>query len=145
MDEKLVTQMRLLKQYTGILSNIVKRPEEEYLNDDIVRGAAERYLQLAIETSLNIGSRIISLEQFEKNISVPETYAEVFEVLYDLKVVSRDFADRLKNMAKFRNRLVHVYWEIDNKLVYNFIISGLDDFRDFLSVSAEYSQNRFDK
>jgi uncharacterized protein YutE (UPF0331/DUF86 family) len=94
---------------------------------------------------LNIGSRIISLEQFEKNISVPETYAQVFEVLYDLKVVSREFADRLKNMAKFRNRLVHIYWEIDNKLVYNLIVNGLDDFRDFLSISAEYIQSRKDK
>lgn len=142
MDEKLMAQMRLLKQYTEVLSKIIKKPEEEYLKDEIIRGAAERYLQLAIETSLNIGSRIISIEQFEKNLSVPETYAQVFEILFELKMVSRDFADRLKNMAKFRNRLVHIYWEIDNRLVYNLIVNGLDDFRDFLSVSAEYAANR---
>jgi len=76
MDEKLMAQIRLLNQYTDILTSIGRRTEEEYLEDEILRGAAERYLQLAIETCLNIGGRIISLEQFEKSLSVPETYAE---------------------------------------------------------------------
>jgi uncharacterized protein YutE (UPF0331/DUF86 family) len=112
---------------------------DEYLEDEILRGAAERYLQLAIETCLNIGSRIISLEQFGKSLSIPETYAEVFEVLFNLEILDRDFANKLKNMAEFRNMLLHIYWELDNRMVYKIIVNGLDDLRRFLVISSEYA------
>lgn len=137
-DEKLITQVRLLKKYISILENISKKSEKEYLEDEILRGAAERYLQLAIETSLNIGSRIISLEQFTNNLKAPETYAEIFEVLFKLNILDKRFSENLSNMAKFRNRLVHMYWEIDSSLVYNIIVNNLEDIKKFLRISAEY-------
>ena len=31
-------------------------------------------------------------------------------------------------MAKFRNRLVHLYWEIDPETVYQLLQDNLDDF-----------------
>ncbi len=39
-------------------------------------------------------------------------------------------------MAKFRNRLVHLYGEIDDKYVYEFIKKDLKDISDFKSVVA---------
>jgi len=35
-------------------------------------------------------------------------------------------------MARFRNRLVHIYWEIDNDELHRLILSRLEDFRQFL-------------
>jgi uncharacterized protein YutE (UPF0331/DUF86 family) len=37
-------------------------------------------------------------------------------------------------MAKFRNRLVHLYGEIDNKNVYEYIKGDLKDIEEFKSV-----------
>jgi uncharacterized protein YutE (UPF0331/DUF86 family) len=34
-------------------------------------------------------------------------------------------------MAKFRNCLVHLYWEIDKKKVYEIIRDNLEDFKLF--------------
>ena len=34
-------------------------------------------------------------------------------------------------MAKFRNRLVHLYGEIDNQYVYDFINEDLQDIKEF--------------
>ena len=31
-------------------------------------------------------------------------------------------------MAKFRNLIVHLYWKVDNKEVYNILKNNLDDF-----------------
>ena len=31
-------------------------------------------------------------------------------------------------MASFRNRLVHLYWEVDDRRVYNSLTHDLDDF-----------------
>jgi uncharacterized protein YutE (UPF0331/DUF86 family) len=43
---------------------------------------------------------------------------------------------KLRQMAKFRNRLVHLYGEIDDKYVYEFIKKDLKDISDFKSVVA---------
>lgn len=141
MDEKLLTQLRLLKKYMDMLKKISNCSKEEYLNDEILKGAAERYLQLSIETCINIGSRIISLEQFEKNINAPETYADVFEILKNIGLVKEEYAKNLKNMAKFRNKLVHMYWELDDEMVYNIIKNNLGDIEEFIKITAEYIKN----
>jgi len=41
-------------------------------------------------------------------------------------------------MAKFRNRLVHLYWEIDKETLYGFIQDDLDDFKLFEQKVVEY-------
>jgi uncharacterized protein YutE (UPF0331/DUF86 family) len=35
-------------------------------------------------------------------------------------------------MARFRNRLVHIYWEVDNSELYSFLETHLQDIREFL-------------
>lgn len=37
----------------------------------------------------------------------------------------------VKNMARFRNRLVHIYLEVDRVMVYNIIQTRLTDYIDF--------------
>ena len=37
-------------------------------------------------------------------------------------------------MAKFRNRLVHLYGEIDNTYIFEYIIGEIKDFNEFKSI-----------
>ena len=104
---------------------------EKFENDPILQGSSERFLQLAIESCLNIGNRLISLHQFEKPTETPETYADIFVQMKKLDVIDGEFCDRLIKMAKFRNRLVHLYWEIERQMVYRIIQDNLDDFKLF--------------
>jgi uncharacterized protein YutE (UPF0331/DUF86 family) len=41
-------------------------------------------------------------------------------------------------MGKFRNRLVHLYWEVDDRQVHQLLCSRLQDFRRFLEEMAQY-------
>ena len=41
-------------------------------------------------------------------------------------------------MAKFRNLIVHLYWKVDNKEVYNILKNNLDDFDAIKKVLREY-------
>ncbi len=36
-------------------------------------------------------------------------------------------------MARFRNRLVHLYWEVDDQQVYHILTHDLDDFDAFVA------------
>ncbi|SHF86258.1 Uncharacterized conserved protein YutE, UPF0331/DUF86 family [Caldanaerobius fijiensis DSM 17918] len=135
MDEKLLNQFKLLDEYLIILDDISKYNKEMFLKDKIVYGAAERYLQLAIETCINVGNRVISLNQFDKQIDIPNTYADVFNILAKMDIIPQDFANNLVGMAKFRNKLVHNYWEIDRNKVFDIISNNLIDikrFRDYM-------------
>ena len=41
-------------------------------------------------------------------------------------------------MAKFRNRLVHIYWDIDKEEMYNIIQTNLGDFEKFIKCVIQY-------
>jgi len=131
MDERILDHLKRLNRYYLHLLDLKKLSVDDFAKDDIKRAAAERYLQLAIESCLNIGNRIISLCQFDRPVNTPETYADIFVELNRLGFIDNDFSERLIKMAKFRNRLVHLYWELDTETVYNIIHANVDDFKLF--------------
>ena len=131
MDERIKEHLKLLNKYYLLLADVRKKKFKDFENDAILQGSSERFLQLAIESCLNIGNRLISLEQFRKPTDTPETYADIFVQLRNIGVIDHSFCDRFVKMAKFRNRLVHMYWEIDKKKVYEIIRDNLEDFKLF--------------
>jgi uncharacterized protein YutE (UPF0331/DUF86 family) len=46
-------------------------------------------------------------------------------------LVPADFVPTLQQMARLRNHLVHLYWEVDDEILYQIITSELDDFDRF--------------
>jgi uncharacterized protein YutE (UPF0331/DUF86 family) len=130
-DDRIKEHLKHLNKYYLLLREIQKKNYQEFEKDAFIQGSAERFLQLAIESCLNIGNRLISLEQFNQPTDTPETYADIFIQLKILGVTDDSFTDRLVKMAKFRNRLVHLYWEIDKKKIYELIRDNLADFKLF--------------
>lgn len=140
MDERIVEQLKLLDKYLQYLDTLSQKSKEEFFKDVIVQGACERYLQLAIESSLNIGSRIIALEASKTNISAPESYADIFLKLGELGVLSQEVVINLMAMARFRNRLVHIYWEIEPERIYKILQENRREIHEFKDKIIEYLQ-----
>ncbi len=92
------------------------------------KDVAERNLQIAIETCLDIGKIIISLKQ----LSEPKDNKDIFVVLAEAKVISKDSLKFLVPMAGTRNILVHGYDKIDDSLMYGIIKNHLKDFHTFI-------------
>ena len=138
MDDRIKEHLKRLNKYYLILLEIQKLEKETFMQEDLYRASSERYLQIAIESCLNIGNRLISLYQFKKPVDTPETYADIFIGMKKLGVIDDDFGQRLVKMAKFRNRLVHLYWEIDAETLYRFIKNDLEDFKLFEQNVVEY-------
>ena len=46
--------------------------------------------------------------------------------------------EQLRQMAGLRNRLVHLYWEIDDELIYQYIQANLIDFDEFIKKVLEF-------
>ncbi|MGD8753870.1 MAG: DUF86 domain-containing protein, partial [Anaerolineales bacterium] len=63
--------------------------------------------------------------------AAPASYSECFERLRDLGILEDDMVARLIPMARFRNFLVHRYWDIDPDQVLIYARNNLGDFEDY--------------
>ena len=44
----------------------------------------------------------------------------------------------MRQMARFRNRIVHLYWDVDLDLVYEYLTTRLGDLDAYLAAIEEY-------
>ena len=63
--------------------------------------------------------------------TAPADYAGCFGLLEDAGILAPDLSERLKNMARFRELLVHVYFEVDNRQEHDALRKNLADLRAF--------------
>lgn len=120
-------RLRKLDESVARLDDLASRSREEFLSDPTLQAAAERRLQVAIQTVLDIGSHVLS----ERGSVDWEEYREVPGRLADEGVIPRELADRLAEAAGQRNVLVHLYLDVDPELVYRTLSEELDAFREF--------------
>lgn len=113
-QELIAARLERLREYLKTLKAVLKYDLETFKADVFIHTTAERCLHLAIECLLDIGNHIISDRGFRK----PDTYADIFEILADEKVISKKLLRDLEGMAAFRNILVHDYLRIDLEKVY---------------------------
>lgn len=125
--EKVILKFQQLDEYLSILRKISKTPKETFLKDKILIGSAKYYLQVSIECCLNVANHIIASEK----LRAPRDYSDSFMVIQEEKLISSGLGNRLRQMAKFRNRLIHLYGEIENAYVYEYIKEDLKDIEKF--------------
>lgn len=117
------------------LQNLVDR--KKFLTDDIVRKAIERYLQLAIEATLDIADQIINEEGFRK----PEDYKENIIILGENKILPKNFAYKFSAAAGFRNILVHDYIKLDNEKIFEHFKNDAKDIEKFMKYIIKCRKN----
>lgn len=126
---RLISEMRKALSNLRVLQGIEKGV---FLNDPDKLASAKYHLIVAIESAIDICSHIISLNGYR----APEDYADAFGILAERGAFDKDFVNELKQMARFRNRLIHLYWEVNDELVYEILQTRLDDFKTFLDSIA---------
>jgi len=126
--EVIENRIKKLQDYLEKLVELKNINKNEFISDFRNSNSAKYLLQVSIECCLDISNHIIASEKFRS----PDDYADSFRVLNEQKIVPDSLIDRLIEMAKFRNRIVHVYWEVDEDLVYDIIQNYLSDFELFI-------------
>ncbi len=134
MKNEILSKLEQLREYVKILDSYKKYSVEEIKNDFTLKGALERYLQVALECVLDIGEMIISMKSLKK----PETYREVIEILGREGILPKEFSEEFKEAVKLRNILVHMYTEVDLNILYKILQNKLKDFNEFAKYVAQY-------
>ena len=116
------------------LTKLKSLSEANFFENSLNSDSARLNLQYALEACLDLTNHLISRFGFR----APKDYADSFKVLAENGVVSESFFENLRKMAKMRNRLVHLYWETDDKEIYNVIQNHLRDFDIFIKSVLDF-------
>lgn len=128
---KLVSEMRSSVSRLRSLSNL---SQHDFVGDPDKIGSAKYHFIVAIESCIDMSNHLIARNGYR----VPEDYGDTFKVMSEAGAIEQEFAQELRNMAKFRNRLVHLYWEVDDKQVHEILQNRLDDFKTFLDDISKF-------
>jgi len=101
---------------------------ENYQASPDTKDIAERNIQVAIETCLDIGKIIISNE----SLSEPKDNKGIFVVLSETGYLTSASLSFMVPMAGTRNILVHGYDKVDDGLIFGILKRHIDDFDIFL-------------
>jgi uncharacterized protein YutE (UPF0331/DUF86 family) len=112
------------------LAGYAEISKEEFLSNPEKIDSAKYNLIVAIEGTMDICNSIVA----RAGGRAPKDHADCFEVLRELGFVGDEFVERLKRMARSRNLLVHLYWKIDDKKVFQILKEDVRDIRDYLNI-----------
>jgi len=116
------------------LSDYSKISKQEFLENYEKIDTAKYNFIVAIEAIIDICNHLIA----ERKLGYPQDYADVMRIIGKEVSFPEGFIDKLVQMAKFRNMLVHMYWEIEEEQLYKFITENLDGFEIFESFIRSY-------
>jgi uncharacterized protein YutE (UPF0331/DUF86 family) len=126
--DRVEARVQRLEELIERLDEVRQAGEDAYLANEEQRAATERWLQVAVQICIDLGTQLVS----EQSARPPSDYADVFTILGQKSVISSELAERLSDAAKQRNLIVHLYLEIDDRTVFA-SLAHLDDLREFAS------------
>lgn len=127
--EKIIERIGDIKSAVLELQKFKKMNPEEFSKNPDSYSLAAFHLRIAIEAVLIIGTHILSrIKQNGKQ----KDYTQIILSLADYNVLPKDFAQKIKGMPGYRNRLVHLYWKIGHEELLEVIKNNLDDFDTFI-------------
>ena len=103
--------------------------EKDFLTNEDKIDSAKYNLIVAIEGTIDICNHIV----VKAGGRAPNDHADCFAVLGELNILKPNFVERLRKMARFRNLLVHLYWKVDDKKVYQILSKDIQDIQDYLN------------
>ena len=121
------SEMNMALQEIRRLSHL---PDNEFWSRKENVAAMKYYLLQTIEATGSVCAHVAA-KKFNKGVS---SFGECFEVLEKEGILEGNLSMRLKKMVKFRNKLIHRYWEIEDKNILEYARKDIGDFTDFMKV-----------
>lgn len=114
---------------------------DEFICDPRNIAAAESYLRRCIEALLDLGRHILA-----KGFAVAATeYKEIGSRLTEERVLSAEQGVLLRQIAGYRNRMVHFYHEITHKELYLLCTQNLKDVETILEALLQWLHHNPEK
>lgn len=131
--ERIKVLIEEVREAADNLLEYAKLPEDEILSNKTVLNAVKYSFIVAIQGIINICHHIVA----RLSGKVPDEYGECFLILKEMGYLTSDYALKLKSMAGFRNILIHLYHEVDDRRVLKYLKKDLWIIEEFLKVTKK--------
>jgi len=134
-DADLVTRkLLLIASDLDPLGAIAERDVAAYVGSAVDQAVAERRLERAIGRMIDVNYHLLTAS----GQPPPSDYHTSFLKLADLGVLEAEFARRIARAAGLRNRLVHDYDDLDQRLVFDALHDALRNVPRYVSAVNAY-------
>lgn len=99
---------------------------DEFQSDFRNIDSALHRLQTSIQALVDIGGYIVA----SLGLRTPSTSGEIIEILVENGFINPALRDRYISMIQFRNRIVHLYDDIDRKVLFRLLQEESADIRE---------------
>jgi uncharacterized protein YutE (UPF0331/DUF86 family) len=111
-----------IRQCVAALETIRRtHTQRQFLSDAMIQAAAERNIQVAIQSVLDICNHVVA----DMKLEVPDEEKQAFQIMASHRLIPQRLARTLTGMAGMRNILVHEYLEVDHKRLYSVLSKNL--------------------
>jgi uncharacterized protein YutE (UPF0331/DUF86 family) len=132
--DKVRQKLLILEQNLVKLEKLKMLSQAEFLDDFRNVETTKHLLQVSVEIMIDISDHIVA----RNRLGTPETSAEAFEILCANGIIKEENVKTYITMTKFRNKVVHLYADIDDVEIYRILNSHLLDFRKFIKEVVDY-------
>lgn len=122
--EIILAKLDFMTNYLDDLSPFESITLEEYLSDRNKQLIIERLLQLIIQVALDVNRYLLK----RLGVQQPNSNFDVFIVVSNCGIITTELAKVLSESGVLRNRLVHLYDEIDPVKVHQAIDLALHNY-----------------
>lgn len=132
--EVIERRLKKLDEYLSVLTAFQKYTLADFLSDPERYGSTERFFQLAIETTIDIGNHIVA----DMNLGNVQWSSDIASILHEKGYLTIEIRETWIKMIGFRNLLVHDYLDIDRKKVYEVLQNNLSDLKALEKIFAQF-------
>jgi len=123
-------KIKEVEKYLLELEEVIPENLDKYLRNLEKRLACERAFEKIIESVIDLCFIFIK----EKNFKMPECDEDVFNILFQEKVISEVLSKKLQDAKGMRNFIIHQYEKVDDELVFEAIQKEIfDDVNYFIN------------
>ena len=133
------SRLSLIIELVGQLDSLAVLSESEFLGDPRNVGAAESFLRRSLEAVFDVGRHLLAKSGHS---DLAKEYKTIAQGMAALGVVSEEFVPTLVQMAGYRNRMVHFYYEVTPPELYQLIVAHRKDLRRFVDCVVAYLERQ---
>lgn len=127
-------RLEAVSENLEVLERLAQYEEDEFIADPEHYGSAERFLQLALEALLDMGSHTIA----DSDLGTVNQSRDIPRLFREHGYIDRALEEKWLRMIGFRNILVHAYLQLDRKRVHKVLRQNLEDIRALQRMFANF-------
>lgn len=127
--EMVQARIAIIEENLSRLAQIPQADFNEFVADFRNVEATKHLLQTAIEAMVDIWAHFVA----RLRLQAPENGTQLVKALAEANWLPKEHVSTYSKMIRFRNLIVHMYSDVDDRQVYDILRHHLDDFRMFIA------------